>query len=161
VTYVNTRPGIALFRRALLLEAGAWQLRRGIEDWDLWMRLAARGFTGVHVPQRTFYYRRDAGGRFRGRVKVFDGFYEQLRERNAELFERRAETRRASPAPGILKILIPLVDRLPFISRLLKVQLCELLTLLFWTAGPRKTIPILLHGFAFRLRLPRSGGPHE
>jgi glycosyltransferase involved in cell wall biosynthesis len=35
VTYVNTQPGIAAFRRDLLLEAGGWQLRRGIEDWDL------------------------------------------------------------------------------------------------------------------------------
>jgi glycosyltransferase involved in cell wall biosynthesis len=153
VTYVNARPGIALFRRERLLEAGGWQLRRGIEDWDLWMRLAAVGYSGVHVPRLIFYYRRDAGGRFRARVHTFEGFYEQLRERNAELFARRPQTRRASPAPPALKVLLPLVDRLPFLSRLLKVQLSELVTLLFWSAGPRRTARIVLQGIAFRRRL--------
>ena len=156
VTYVNSRPGIAAFRRELLMEAGGWQMKRGIEDWDLWMRLAARGFTGVHVPRLIFYYRRDAGGRFRGRVMTYEGFYEQLRERNGGLFARRPATRRTSPAPGILKILLPLVDRLPFASRLLKVQLCELLTLLFWSGGVRRTARILVHGLLFRVR-SRSG----
>jgi glycosyltransferase involved in cell wall biosynthesis len=155
VTYVNSRPGIAAFRREALLEAGGWQLRRGIEDWDLWMRLAARGFSGVHVPRPIFYYRRDAEGRFRGRVSVFEGFYEQLRERNAELFARRPATKVSSPAPNVLKVLLPLVDRLPFISRLVKVQLSEALTLLFWSAGPRRTIRILLQGILFRARLLR------
>jgi glycosyltransferase involved in cell wall biosynthesis len=153
VTYLSPAPGIAMFRRQLLLEAGGWQLRRGMEDWDLWMRIAARGFAGVHVPRLAFYYRRDAGGRFRGRVQTFEGFYEQLRSRNASLFARRLENRRASPAPRVLKLLLPLIDRLPFTSRLLKVQLCELVTLLFWGAGPRRTARIVLHGIRFRSRL--------
>jgi glycosyltransferase involved in cell wall biosynthesis len=153
VTYVNSRPAIAAFRREQLLETGGWQLRRGIEDWDLWMRLAARGLGGVYVPRLTFYYRRDAGGRFRGRVRIFDGFYEQLRERNAELFANRPETRRVSPAPAALKILLPLVDRLPFVSRLVKVQLSEALTLVFWSGGPRRTARIVLQGILFRVRL--------
>ena len=155
VTYVNARPGIAAFRREALVEVGGWQLRRGIEDWDLWMRLAARGFSGVHVPHVIFYYRRDAEGRFRSRVRVFEGFYEQLRERNAELFARRPATKLESPAPAVLKMLLPLVDRLPFVSRLVKVQLSEALTLLFWSAGARRTTRILLQGILFRARLLR------
>ena len=153
VTYVNSIPAIALFRRASLLEAGGWQLRRGIEDWDLWLRLAARGFAGVHVPRLIFYYRRDAGGRFRGRLRTFEGFYEQLRERNAELFARRRETRRTSPAPPALKVLLPLIDRLPFASRLLKVQLCDLMTQLFWSGGLRRTGWLVLQGIVFRGRV--------
>jgi glycosyltransferase involved in cell wall biosynthesis len=153
VTYVNSRPAIAAFRREQLLEVGGWQLRRGIEDWDLWMRLAARGLPGIYVPRLTFYYRRDAGGRFRGRVRIFEGFYEQLRARNAELFARRPETRRVSPAPPVLKMLIPAIDRLPFVSRLAKVQLCELVTLLFWSGGLRRTARIVVHGVLFRVRL--------
>lgn len=155
VTYVNTIPGIALFRRSLLLEAGGWQLRTGIEDWDLWMRLAARGFTGVHVPGPLFLYRRDAHGRFRGRVKRFEPFYVELRERNRALFDARSANRRRAPAPIALKILFPLVDRLPFVSRLLKVQLCDALSLLFWRAGIRETALILLQGVRFRARLLR------
>jgi len=156
VTYVNSRPGIALFRRDRLLDAGGWQLQRGIEDWDLWMRLATKGSAGVHIQRLTFYYRRDAGGRFRGRVHTFEGFYEELRERNAELFARRRHTRHASPAPLPVKLLLPLIDRLPLVSRLLKVQLCELVTLLFWTAGPRRTARIVLQGIHFRRRLRAS-----
>jgi glycosyltransferase involved in cell wall biosynthesis len=155
VTYANPIPGIAAFRRERLREAGGWQLRRGIEDWDLWMRLASHGMGGVHVPQVIFHYRRDAGGRFRSRVRIFEGFYEQLRERNAELFARRPENRRVSPAPGVLKVLFPLVDRLPFVSRLVKVQLCDALTLLFWSAGPRRTAKIVFQGLLFRGRLLR------
>jgi glycosyltransferase involved in cell wall biosynthesis len=151
VTYVNTRPAYAAFRRDRLLDAGGWQLRRGIEDWDLWMRLAAGGSRGVHVPRVTFYYRRDAGGRFRGRVPIYEGFYEQLRERNAELFARRRQTKRVSPAPFAVRLLIPAIDRLPF-SRLVKVQLCELVTLLFWSGGLRRTLRIVSQGVAFRRR---------
>jgi glycosyltransferase involved in cell wall biosynthesis len=152
VTYVNTIPGIAMFRRQVLLEVGGWQLRTGIEDWDLWMRLAARGFPGVYVPGPSFLYRRDAGGRFRGRVRRFDPFYDELRERNRALFDSRSENRRRSPAPTALKILVPLVERLP-VSRLLKVQLCDALTLLFWRAGFRGTAKILWQGVVFRARL--------
>jgi len=153
VTFVNSLSGIAAFRRESLLEAGGWQLRRGIEDWDLWMRLATRGLVGVHVQHAIFRYRRDPGGRFRSRVRIFEGFYEQLRERNAELFARRPETRRSSPAPRALKVLFPLVDRLPFVSRLVKVQLCDALTLLFWSAGLRRTAQIVFQGLLFRARL--------
>jgi glycosyltransferase involved in cell wall biosynthesis len=151
-TYVNCIPGIAMFRRDRLLEAGGWQMRTGIEDWDLWMRLAARGARGVHVPEVVFRYRRDAGGRFRGRVRAFEGFYEELRRRNADLFARRPETKAASPAPASLRLLLPIADRLP-VSRLLRVQLCDLLTLVFWGAGPRRTARIVLQGLAFRARL--------
>jgi len=158
VTYANPLPGIAAFRRDLLLEAGGWQLRRGIEDWDLWMRLAARGFGGVHVDRATFFYRRDGGGRFRGRVPIYERYYEQLRLRNSELFARRPENRRSSPAPAAVKILLPAIDRLPFVSRLLKVQLCELVTLLFWSGNARLTARILVQGVAFRARVRRHSG---
>jgi glycosyltransferase involved in cell wall biosynthesis len=153
ITYVNTIPGIALFRRSLLLAAGGWQLRTGIEDWDLWMRLGTLGLPGVYVPGPSFLYRRDAGGRFRGRVHGFEPFYEELRERNRTLFEARPQNRRSSPAPMIVKVLVPLVDRLPFASRLLKVQLCDALSLFFWRAGARRTAAVLLQGLRFRARL--------
>jgi len=153
VTYVNSQPGIALFRRTSLLEAGGWQMKTGIEDWDLWMRLAAGGFRGIHVGRLAFHYRRDAGGRFRRRVKTFEGFYDELRTRNNELFARRRETRAVSPAPITLKLLLPIVDRLPFASRLLKVQLCDALTLLLWTAGLRTTARIVGQGLLFRSRV--------
>jgi hypothetical protein len=157
VTYLNPIPAIAAFSRDRLSEVGGWQLRKGIEDWDLWMRLAASGMGGVHVPQVIFHYRRDAGGRFRSRVRTFDGFYEQLRERNEELFARRSENRRRSPAPLALKLLLPVLDRVPLASRLLKVQLCDLATQLFWSGGVRRTLPLFAQGILFRTRLRTRG----
>jgi glycosyltransferase involved in cell wall biosynthesis len=153
VTYVNSIPAYAMFRREMLLGAGGWQLEHGIEDWDLWMRLAAQGLGGVHVLAPIFYYRRDAGGRFRGSVQSFDAFFAELRARNADLFSMRSRNRRTSPAPQVLKILLPVVDRLPFISRLVRVQLCDALTLLFWSAGLRRTARVLVQGVLFRIRL--------
>jgi glycosyltransferase involved in cell wall biosynthesis len=156
-TYVDSWPGIAMFRRDLLLQAGGWRLGTGMEDWDLWMRLAA-GFSGAHIREAVFLYRRDAGGRFRGRVKKFEPFYEELRARNERLFAARSENRRVSPAPRALKVLFPLVDRLPLTSRLVKVQLCDALSLFFWRAGVRQTVRILAQGVAFRARLLRRHG---
>lgn len=155
VTYANVLPGIALFRRRALLEVGGWQLTTGIEDWDLWMRIASHRLAGVHVPRPVFRYRRDAGGRFRGRVRRFDGFYDELRTRHAALFAARAENRASSPAPLPLKLLVPVIDRLPFVSRLLKFQLCDALSLLLWRAGLRQTCTIIAQGILFRLRLLR------
>src|SRR5262249_37945605 len=88
--------------------------------------------------------------------KRFEPFYEELRERNGALFEARAENRRNSPAPAVLKVLVPLVDRLPFVTRLLKVQLSDALSLLFWRAGFRRTGAIVLQAFRFRVRLLRG-----
>jgi hypothetical protein len=153
VTYVNCRPGIALFRRDLLVQAGGWHEEGGIEDWDLWLRLAAHGFEGVYVPKLIYLYRRDAAGRFRNQSRSFDAFYERLRSRHPALFSNRTANRAASPAPGSLKTLLPLIDRLPGVSRLVKVQLSEAFTLLLWSAGPRRTMGIVVRGLAFRVRL--------
>jgi hypothetical protein len=41
-------------------------------------------------------------------------------------------------AGGALKVLLPLVDRLPFTSRLVKVKPWALVTLLVWGVGLRR-----------------------
>ena len=66
---------------------------------------------------------------------------------------RARETDSVSPAPGVLKILQPVVDGLPLVPRLKKMQLSEALTLLFWSGGPRRTAQIVLEGVRFRMRL--------
>lgn len=153
VTYMHCMPAYSLFRRDALIESGGWQTIAASEDWDLWMRMAAQGRTGVHVPQPVYLYRRGSGGRFRRRGNKYEPFYEELRERNAELFTARARNRSVSPAPRVLKILQPIVDGLPVVPRLKKMQLSEALTLLFWSGGPRRTAQIVLEGVRFRMRL--------
>jgi glycosyltransferase involved in cell wall biosynthesis len=153
VTFANCMPGYALFRRGDLVDSGGWRPMSASEDWDLWMRMAAQGRIGTHVPQPIFLYRRGAGGRFRRRGNRYEPFYEELRSLNTDLFAARAKNRQLSPAPSILKVLLPIVDRLPALPRLKKMQICEALTLLFWSGGTRRTTQILLQGILFRVRL--------
>jgi glycosyltransferase involved in cell wall biosynthesis len=153
VTYMHCIPAYSLFRREALIDSGGWQTIAASEDWDLWMRMAAQGRTGVHVPRPVYLYRRGAGGRFRRRGSTYEPYYEELRERNAELFAARSRNRSVSPAPRALKILQPVVDGLPWVPRLKKMQLSEALTLLFWSGGPRRTAQIVLEGVRFRVRV--------
>lgn len=50
-------PGVALVPRATLQQVGIFDLAiRGVEDWDLWLRIARRGEL-VSIPQRVLKYR--------------------------------------------------------------------------------------------------------
>jgi hypothetical protein len=149
---MNGIPGIAMFRRSTLLDAGGWRTTDSPEDWDLWMRLASRGARGVYIPQPILRYRRDAGGRLMRRGARYEPFYAELREHNAELFDRRAANRAASPLPPALKVLLPVLDRIPGVPRLKKIQLADALTLVFWSAGPRQAARIFAEGVRFRVR---------
>jgi len=60
---VNTVNGAALVRRSALEAVGGFDesMRTGCEDWDLWIAMVARGFTGRILPEVLYYYRRRAG----------------------------------------------------------------------------------------------------
>jgi glycosyltransferase involved in cell wall biosynthesis len=153
VTYANLLPSCSMYRRTALLDAGGWQFRGGIDDWDLWMSLAENGYSGVYVPRVAYRYRREREGLFADAVSRYETDYEELRQqRHRRLFAARALNRRRSPAPWIVKALLPLVDRLPRLPRLQKVWLSQLLTHLFWTGGVRVTLRILRQGIAIRVR---------
>jgi glycosyltransferase involved in cell wall biosynthesis len=153
VTFVNALPSCSMFRRSAVLDVGGWQFRGGIDDWDLWMSLAEKGYAGVYVPRVVYRYRRDRQGLFAKAAHRYETDYEELRrERHRTLFADRALNRLRSPAPPVLKALLPLVDRLPGLSRLHKVWLSELLTHLFWNGGVRVTWRIVRQGIAIRVR---------
>jgi glycosyltransferase involved in cell wall biosynthesis len=153
VTYANAMPAYSLFRRSTLLEVGGWRDTTASEDWDLWMRLAAHGVSGAYVDHPIYLYRRGAGGRFQRRGARYEPYFEDLREHNRQLFEHRTENRAASPTPRALKLLIPLVDKLPRVPRQKKIQLSEAVTLLFWSGGLKRTAHIVTQGVLFRARL--------
>lgn len=153
VTFTNCIPAYSLFRRTVLLEIGGWEYVNAQEDWDLWMRLAAHGVRGVHVPRPVYLYRRRSGGRFRELGRGHKHHYGELRARNADLFEARAANRPSSPAPLPVRILLPIIDAFPGLPRLTKTQLSEGVTLLFWSAGLRRTARILVQGVVFRARM--------
>lgn len=153
VTFTNCMPAYSMFRRSVLLEVGGWEYVNAQEDWDLWMRLAAHGLGGVHVPRPVYLYRRGSGGRFRQLGRGHKHYYSALRSRNLGLFEARPANRRTSPVPLPVKVLVRVIDQLPVLPRLTKTQLSEAVALVFWSAGLRRTAQIVIEGIRFRAGL--------
>lgn len=152
LTFTNCVPGAGcLLRRSAVLEAGGWQLRDGWEDWDLWLSFAERGWRGVHIPGIAFHYRRDTSGRHAESLVGAETHYEELRDRHAGLFAMRGELRRRSDAPRSIKLTVPLIEAFPGLPRLVRIQLCELVTRLFWGGGARATATMLRQAIAWRL----------
>ncbi len=69
--YVNPYPVTCMLRRSAVLDLGGWSLLRGYEDWDLWLKVAARGWYGVHVG-RAVYRRRIHGTRMLSNARPHD-----------------------------------------------------------------------------------------
>jgi len=113
ITYYNHMPLGALYRRAAVLAVGGWDLRGGYEDWDVWMALAEHGWKGIGVAPVTGLYRVHGGRRLADSSRRHGERYETLRARHPRLFAERARNRRASPAPRLLKLALPVVDALP------------------------------------------------
>lgn len=49
----------ALVRRTTHLEIGGYdeEIRKGLEDWDYWLKMAASGFWGITIPEYLIWYR--------------------------------------------------------------------------------------------------------
>lgn len=156
LTYTNCIPGAGcLMRRSAVVEAGGWQLRDGWEDWDLLLALVERGWKGIRVPRVAFRYRRDAHGRHMESLSDSERHYEELRTRHGALFARRAALRRESDAPRALNVLVPLIEAVPGVPRLSRIQLCEFVTRLFWGGGIRATAAMLRQAVRWRLAARR------
>jgi glycosyltransferase involved in cell wall biosynthesis len=157
LTYTNGIPGAGcLMRRTAVLEVGGWQLWRGWEDWDLWLAFVEHGWRGVYVPRIVFRYRRDKAGRQMASEGHAEEHYVELRRRHESLFERRDENRRASDAPRVVKLLVTVIEAFPGLSRLARIQLCELVTHLFWNGGLKATATMLRQSIAWRLAAARQ-----
>jgi glycosyltransferase involved in cell wall biosynthesis len=116
LTYLNDVPVASLLRRSALLEAGGWRMGSGYEDWDLWLALAERGHSGVHVPGPALRYRRRSDRMLGDCIDRHAELYGRLRERHPGLFRTRPENRRRSRAPLRVKLLLPLVESLPLLD---------------------------------------------
>ncbi len=79
----------AMIRRDAWQRAGGYrgdgELMFGWEDWELWLRLAAAGERGVHVPQMSGRYRVRAGSMVSTTNLVGDFIHERLRELHPDL----------------------------------------------------------------------------
>jgi glycosyltransferase involved in cell wall biosynthesis len=109
LTYVNPYPVSSMFRRSALEAAGGWT-GRAYEDWNLWLRCAGLGMTGVRTD--AVVYRRRIHGRHRllPEARQRHGeLYKAIREDNADLFASRARLR-AMERPAIWKrVVYPLM----------------------------------------------------
>ncbi|MBP0444042.1 glycosyltransferase [Roseomonas sp. SSH11] len=101
----NTSDAGSLVSRAVF-EAGLRfdeTMRQGFEDWDFWLRVAAAGFRGRHLPMAGFRYRRRAGGMRldaeRRRTAILAGMRGRLRR---ELDPRRLLALEAAELPRFL-----------------------------------------------------------
>jgi glycosyltransferase involved in cell wall biosynthesis len=153
VTYTNCIPGSGtLYRRAAVEAAGGWRLPAGFEDWDLWMALAERGYRGVHVARPIFRYRQDRHGQLAVWLPRTDRHYEQLRSLHPRLFANRRVNARRSTAPFALKLAVTTVERIGWLPRLSRIQLCELFTHLLWNGGLVATSKMVARAAALRIR---------
>ena len=113
LTYMNELPATALIRRAAITQTPGWRLRGNYEDWDFWLTLVERGYTGVGTPRLTFGYRRIGTGMLHGAQAQHEEHYERLRDLHAGLFAQRRQLWRRSSAPWLLRLTLPAVERLP------------------------------------------------
>jgi glycosyltransferase involved in cell wall biosynthesis len=113
LTYLNDVPVASLLRRSALEAAGGWSMGSGYEDWDLWLALAERGYSGVHVPRPTLRYRRRSGRMLDDCTPEHARLYAKLRSRHPSLFAARRANVRRSTAPLRTKLAFPLVEALP------------------------------------------------
>lgn len=116
ITYYSEIPGTTLMRREAITSAGGWRAG-GYEDWSLFMTLAERGLQGQHVGRTTLLYRIHGQRGWQNDVLRHAELMESLKARHSALFATRSRNRRRSKAPGLLKLLLPLVDALPLPER--------------------------------------------
>ena len=109
VAYVNKWPGLAMFRREILVAVGGWPSARGHEDWGLWMTLAERGCKVIHTGGVVFRYRVSAGRSFSRTHRDHAEVYRRLKRDHPRLFAAMRAHRRRSSLPWIWKISYPLL----------------------------------------------------
>jgi glycosyltransferase involved in cell wall biosynthesis len=88
---VNTVNGAALVRRSALDAVGGFDetMRDGCEDWDLWITLVERGFSGRILPEVLFNYRRrpDSMSRLMSQADGHARLYRRLVQKHAETYK--------------------------------------------------------------------------
>ena len=118
VAYTNEYPISSLIRRSVLEEADGWTFGMGrlvsYEDWNLWMKLAARGVKGVHLGENRPIYRRRLHPPAESRLldvgrSDHERIYAQLKAGNPDLFAKLGEHRRASDMSPLRKAIYPVL----------------------------------------------------
>jgi glycosyltransferase involved in cell wall biosynthesis len=108
VLYGNFWSPSVCFRRVVLEQVGGYATGWPYEDWNLYMRLASHGVSGVHC-DRVTYRRRLQAGRMQEQQQVrHREIYRQMRAEHARLFARRGELVREVGPPRWKRVAYPL-----------------------------------------------------
>jgi glycosyltransferase involved in cell wall biosynthesis len=112
LAYVNEYPVAALLRRSVLVEVGGWRtIGAGYEDWDLWLTLAERGYTGRHlgVGKLTFRKRLHEERMLATAKRTHESLYRRIEQDHPTVFQDIGRFRRASDLPAHRKLFYPIV----------------------------------------------------
>ncbi len=113
ITYFNTLPYSALYRREALLAVGGWSLPGSFQDWDLWMALAEAGYAAGAVERPVHRYRLHGPRQFARGAARHDEIYSELRRRHPRLFAERRRNWRRSSDPWRVRLAIPVAASVP------------------------------------------------
>lgn len=89
----NLHPVTALLKRSCFEEVGGFDetMTAGYEDWELWLRLAERGYRGARVREPLFVWRRHSNTTMvMEAVKHHDDLFRQIVGRHGALYDRHA-----------------------------------------------------------------------
>lgn len=89
----NLHPVTALVRRECFEAVGGFDesMRRGYEDWDLWLKFVERGWRGVRVREPLFVWRRHSEATMvMHAVKHHRELYQGIVQRHRALYDRHA-----------------------------------------------------------------------
>ncbi len=125
---------MTLVRREALLQVGGFDasLVHGLEDWDLWLKLAAHGHWGGGIPEFLDWYRRRPNHADRWQSWTEAGIKAmraELKQRHPALFRNGVP----QPVPPSRAPYAPLPTALPFANRLAKTR-PRLLFIIPWMA---------------------------
>ena len=100
ITYFNTLPYSALYRRDALLAVGGWSLPGSFQDWDLWMALAEAGYAADAVEQPVHRYRLHGPRQFARGARATTRSTRSCGAVTRACSPTAAATGRAPPTPG-------------------------------------------------------------
>lgn len=109
LTYVNPYPVCSMFRREVLEQAEGWH-GRAYEDWDLWLRLVKLGIQGVRIDRVVYHRRLHGDGRLLAQARQrHRELYEQIKRRNAAIFDARGDLRQRERPPMWKRAVYPVL----------------------------------------------------
>ena len=117
MTFVNELPAAALFRRQPLVDAGGWAIKRGYEDWGLWMALPSAAATASYIGREVTRYRVHGRRMWRDSAARHDEIVAELRRHHPNLFSQRPVNKRRSSSSALIKLGLPVIEQLPLPAR--------------------------------------------